>query len=329
MWRHSPVKRGCGRLLRSVVGFAAMAAVWLAWRGTGNTKLSKGVYIEFARQTDRSCEWNGNRFEKYFFATVPRSGSSLTRVMFESCSGLATETVFENEGCPTLCCRPANVWHNRSQAYGCTCEDTSCGVHRPVLQEASLVKTHFPFSGNSAGDGTGRVVDISGQQCLSGVLLTVRHPLDNYIAWATFHSAQIGFEAFRAQHSLLDFFKHWTQHHAYWHTYAKLNGINLMQFRFEDLIANPYLVIQRIQTFMNLTVLCSPADEVFTSIHGDAKMRNLQEPLAYALFSHQELSTAMISVDAMLKFYGYDDHAYTSKVDEMHSFMQKHSQLGV
>jgi hypothetical protein len=67
-------------------------------------------------------------------------------------------------------------WSERSQAYVPVCGlDKDCTIAQASRDDQPVVvKTHYPFFGP----------ELRRDECVSAVLTTVRHPLDNFVAWA-------------------------------------------------------------------------------------------------------------------------------------------------
>lgn len=107
-----------------------------------------------------------DQFARILFPTVPRSGSSMTRTLLEIATGISTGTVFREGG----------AWNERAHAFVSSCGAVGdCNhVHAPKGTEPIVVKSHYPFL-----EAKGVAF---GNDCVSGILMTVRHPLDNYVA---------------------------------------------------------------------------------------------------------------------------------------------------
>lgn len=250
-------------------------------------KLKNAVVICMPGQL-RECSGNA----RIMFPTVPRSGSTLTRILLENATGIATEAVYKEDGAfdkRTMAnARPCGILGN--------CET----VRRGRGEEVAIVKTHFPFLGP----------ELEPDACVSAVLMSVRHPLDNYLAWAHYQS---GITEGRNYHtynnSMHDelvllrtrermenfeaFGKKWESHIAFWHHFALSRNIPLLEYRYEDLTADAPFALKKILAFVHgdSVGVCPSAGS--SSINGPIMLSNLKKPKSWGMITQGEVENGL------------------------------------
>lgn len=264
-------------------------------------------YFRGGGQQLKPCPSESGSFLRILLATVPRSGTTYTLNMLREATGLATGTVYEE---------PNTVWDDRSQSYQQLCvREGWCGVEnnmtsRPVRvptgHEPSIVKTHFPFQWPEVLD----------TDCFSAVLMPVRHPFDNYIAFLSWVEEQVAYTwnatdepkgkilHFRIEQPFERFAKLWSLHHAYWRAEARTRGVPLLEYRYEDLCSQPEKVMEEVLRFTGYKAR-SPSFE--TKWRGDACwLRHLWDaPWVEGIVTRAEVKHVLAQYESQLKYYGY------------------------
>lgn len=231
----------------------------------------------------RDCHWNQSRFKLFHLPTVPRSGNTLTRLLLEEYTGVATEAVFAHEGFAS----------KRTNGYV-----KAHGISRLARVKPShdtdfaILKSHWPFHGPT----------VEGR-CMSGILKTVRHPVDNWLAWLYYKGRVNHAQRTRGKPTFTAFLRKWEEHHLFWDTYVRKHNIPLLQFRFEDLCAYTTAVMRQILTFIGY----EPKHIVHMqhsnqSIVGSCYLRNVRTQNAWIL-EGDELSTTRKSY--LTSYYNY------------------------
>lgn len=240
----------------------------------------------------------------------------MTRALLEKATGIGTGTLFREGG----------VWNERVRAFLHDCGgNRDCDyVHAPNGTEPIVIKSHYPFL---------VAKDIAfGNDCVSGILITVRHPLDNYVAWMTYLGRQktdqplngdvlIDVTKIRDDFTFARFFKLWQQHHTYWHAYAVKHGIPLLQVRYEDVCEEPRNAMRRVLDFLtvfeNTDVARVPESSPFQH---DCTLRNVRKfPEAAALVTQDELDAVLSkSQTYLMEAFGYE-----TRVDVGRDFFAK------
>ena len=110
------------------------------------------------------------------FPTVPRSGSSLFRLLFTAATGLRTQAVFRESNWPSI-----------------GIDNVFSGIKNFDLCSL-IIKTHYPFMDSYVPPF---VIQ----------LRTVREPLSNFIAWMAHCNCETNFTSFAAR---------WFEHHRFW-----------------------------------------------------------------------------------------------------------------
>ena len=243
------------------------------------------------------------------FATVPRSGTTIVRRVFEAATGLATESEYADEGgsCQRCFEEPlslclwtdcidswARLKPNTGNITSCDRCDVGGGGHRcetlwcgcadqdgeslfprfckaDAEKDPILVKTHFPFLNDSALTALHALE----KAVFPGVLLTIRHPLSNYDAWRRFLSDKD--RKIAPQSNFQGFMAKWVSHFTFWEDYAERSGTPLLLVRYEDLTAEPH------STFEKLFVGLGLGDELLVSA------TELKRAVDFAIDQHKSL----------------------------------------
>ena len=254
----------------------------------------------------KPCHDAGAVFKRYLFATIPRSGSTMTRELLEKSLGVATESVYPRDelfiGSANKDIRGAKgTYSDRSRAWGKQCGlINDCGrCHRGSDNDTVVVKTHFPFFAPTPRD----------DECISGIILTSRHPVDSYLAWWTYLEKQgkSNIFKFRRQWKWSDYLDLWAQHHRYWHAYATENGAPLLQFRYEDLCESPKEVMQRVLEFVGeKQVLAADADSQIRPCTL-RNVRNSKRTEAVIFLHEEEVYRGLHKVRGLMEMFRYSD----------------------
>jgi len=235
------------------------------------------------------CGTGTNTFPRVLQPTVPRSGSSFSRRLVENLTGIATEAVYEEGG----------TFSNRTQASGRECGLTGdCDrVHRSYGNELVLIKTHFPFM----------QPEFDEKDCVSKILMTVRHPLDNYFALAltSGKGKTIQTLQFRDNMNFEKYFDLWEAHHNYWHAFASRMNVPLLQYRYEDLCQHPEIVMKKVSRFLSVQF---KGDYNHSSKFNDCFLRNRKYPKSASLISQHDLDVLAESTSYLLDLFGYKEH---------------------
>lgn len=239
--------------------------------------------------TLRPCG-SDQQYARILFPTVPRSGSSMTRALLENATSVATGAVYWEGG----------RWNEQARAFIHECGgNRDCErVHVSNGSEPMVIKSHYPFLGQQDA--------AFGNDCVSAIVMTVRHPLDNYIAWMTFLARQktdqplngdtlIDVKKIRDGFTFAAFVKLWQQHHTFWHAFAVRHSIPLLQVRYEDICAEPKSSMRRVLDFLsvfkNVDMTRVPATSPFGQ---DCVLRNVRKyPEVAALVTQDELDTEL------------------------------------
>ena len=213
------------------------------------------------------------------FASMPRSGTTFVRRVFEAATGVASEAEYEEGG---SCQREVKLGGNSFYLYtdciddwatimpdkkqnpacdlcdrgrqecstswcGCSLKNSSSEFPRFCKADASrdpiLFKTHFPFRESKQHFFPFRdAVEISS---FPGILITVRNPVTNYDAWRRFLSDErntVEKTDFR------EFVMLWVRQYLFWRELAVEKKTVLLIVRYEDIMSQPH------KTFENLLV---------------------------------------------------------------------------
>jgi len=167
-----------------------------------------------AWKTTSSAECRSSQ-KAIYFATNPRSGNTFSRLMLEEATGVATLAIFENERC-TL-----------KQGCPCGITDDCSRVRFPSDKDSYLMKVHHPFVAGLA-DNLNPPIERA--------VLTVRNPIDNYIAWRKYKNNK-KIETFP------EYLKMWTHHFMFWFKKARDACMQVTLVRFEDIVNTPEHVL--------------------------------------------------------------------------------------
>ena len=156
-------------------------------------------------------------------ATVPRSGTTLLRHVFEQALGARSFAVYREGGEPEAAWpgvwRSAGLRHRgRPRAPAAACAP------------AALLKAHYPF------DRAHALPPHSAQRAVA-VLRSVREPLANY-------GALRDYRAFHAVARFDTFVRAWAAHHAYWDARVPRNASVL--FAFDALVRAPVATVRAV-----------------------------------------------------------------------------------
>lgn len=227
------------------------------------------------------------KFPRIWLPTVPRSGNTISRFLLENLTDISTESVYQDEG---------TTYSNRSGAYGRDCGHIGyCDrIHRSTKDQLVIIKTHFPFMHPEFDEN----------DCVSRILMTIRHPVDNYLAWAYYKgNGEKNTLDFRKQ-NFRDFYKLWQIHHTYWHAFASRRQIPLLQFRYEDLCRSPETVFSRVSAFLSLPF---KGEYSASSKFKDCFLRNRIKPKSSTLIIQDDLDMVAKSGSYLLDLFDYRD----------------------
>lgn len=262
----------------------------------------------FATGNQRLCNNNASwQFARVKLATVPRSGGQLGRTVLESSTGVATEVEVKES--------PDDVYSDLSNAWAAPCGilKNCTEVKRSDGAEPVIVKTSFPYM----------VPDPPKDECVSAVITTIRHPLDNYFAYLRYRVDQmeqlptdgpnrLPLRVFPSREAVnngtLETFKKfadkWAGHHNYWRTYARQRGIPLLQIRFEDMCGNPEGMGRALASFVANTTI--PAVKMVSGVPPtDCVLKNLKDATWKALLSRVEVERVLAEHVELLDWFGY------------------------
>lgn len=256
----------------------------------GSFIFSKRYPIIYRHGNPSWCSSNKSAsYSRVFFPTIPRSGSTFARELIENSTGIATESVYKEGGKYSL--------ESKSFHKNCGIHGDCSRVRKRNSGEPAMIKTHFPFMGPEFDET---------QECVSKIIMTVRHPIDNYIAWIAykgFIKGEIHALKSRRRMKFPMFLELWELHHNYWHAYAHLNDIPLLQFRYEDLCADSKWLTRNILQFLDLEYT---AHDEFRSKFKDCYMRNLEKkPKAFSLLTQNDIQRFYEAKTELLDIFSY------------------------
>lgn len=234
------------------------------------------------------CGAESGLFERILQPTVPRSGNTFSRFLLENLTGIATEAVYGEGG----------TFSNRSRASGRPCGVTNdCDhIHRSSGNELVIIKTHFPFM----------APEFAIDDCVSKILMTVRHPVDNYFAWATYSGeGEIRTLEFRKAINFKEYFRLWEAHHNFWHAFASRYKVPLLQYRYEDLCQNPGIVFRKVSEFLAVDFR---GTYDHSSKFRNCFLKNTALPKAASIISQDDLDMVALSTSHLLDQFGYRQH---------------------
>ena len=223
-------------------------------------------------------------YARIVLPSIPRSANTFMRILLENATGIATEAVYEEKG----------TWENRTEAYARPCGllGDCAMVRRGRGAETIIVKTHFPFM----------KPELEPNACVSAVIMPVRHPLDNYLAWAHYLSLK------HTNSSLEDFEtfgKRWESHITFWHQFASSHNIPLLQYRFEDLVADNLSTLDMVLPFVSGDGIGKCPSRVGNSVTRPLMLKNLKEIKAWGLFTQHEVQQVLAAHKDMLVRFRY------------------------
>ncbi|KAI9033175.1 hypothetical protein DFJ74DRAFT_650981 [Hyaloraphidium curvatum] len=266
--------------------------------------------------------------------TIPRSGNHLMRLLVEDLTGRATESIYDNEG---------GQRNNLTRTGGF--EPSRCGglrgncTHvRGVASAWSLLKTHHPFMEPN--------IPVR-KDCPFGILMTVRHPLDNYLAWMHYRQNQdedrwgsdlnvTGRPPLRVHpyarrlvtEKILtfDYFADmWEKHIVFWHSLATKQLFPILQFRYEDLCTNPEAISFMLVAFVEKATIPESFGHLKIPHKRQCVMSNIADAhlagLSYtALITAREVDDVLAKHTRLLHMFDYPDtwegaHAWLAEMD--------------
>jgi len=244
------------------------------------------------------------------FPTVPRSGNHLYRILLENATGKATGSVYSDS---------AGIWNERTRAFEFECGILgNCSqVTREPSSSWTIVKNHFPYT---------YFPDIPAEECASGILMTVRHPLDNFLAWH--HWGQEFLEGRNTDlvkddrrplgtsqrgnwSSLERMTAGWDRQISYWKGYAAWKGVPLLVVRYEDLCEprNWKAVTDlAIDLAEHGRVPSNPAKSAAKMVTTDSErclLSNLRTPIYRAHVTKNEVDSILALYRDRLEAFGY------------------------
>lgn len=249
----------------------------LVWIHTASNALGK-----------HGCQANDTSYERIFFLTVPRSGNTFSRMLLENLTGISTDSVYDVEG----------IFSNRSTSYGRPCGKTNdCDrIHRSSQGDMVIIKTHFPFM----------YPEFDERECVSKILMTIRHPVDNYLAWASFEGkGRIQSLTFRNSMNFKKYFQLWEAHHTYWHAFASRKKVPLLQYRYEDLCQQPEEVFRKVSAFLSVDF---KGEYRHASKFRECTLRNRALTKAASILSQDDLDSLASRNSHLLDLFGYRQH---------------------
>ena len=267
--------------------------------------LKQGTVFELKAPEVQLCGTHKSLFPRVLQPTVPRSGNTFSRFLLENLTGIATEAVYRERG----------EFSNKSKAYGRPCGITGdCDkIHRSSDDELVVIKTHFPFMSPEFDE----------KECVSKILMTIRHPVDNYIAWASYKGkGSIKTLAFRKQMNLGKYFELWEAHHNYWHAFASRRKVPLLQYRYEDLCQHPEAVFKKVSDFLTVEF---KGNYNHSSKFEDCFLKNRALPKAASLISQRDLDAVAASTSHLLNLFGYQQNLRTDTllIDRLRFSLEK------
>lgn len=178
---------------------------------------------------DRNGPDKDSRYLKFMLASLPRSGNSFSRLLLENMTGIHTE-VAKNPANNLQDSRtgkyyPASKHCKRDPMSG---EAQEC---RPSSgDDLVIIKSHFPDIGPDINESEG---------CISGVILIVRHPVDQFLARAAVAGSantvsrvkEMKFFVAKDQYKFPTFLNDWEKFQNFWHSYASVHDVPLLAYR--------------------------------------------------------------------------------------------------
>lgn len=155
--------------------------------------------------------------------------------------------------------------------------------------------------------------------------MTVRHPLDNYFAWASYSGKgkkEIQTLHFRNEMNFGKYFNLWEAHHNYWHAFASRMKVPLFQYRYEDLCQHPEMVMKEVSRFLSVEF---KGDYNHSSKFDDCFLKNRKVPKSASLISQHDLDELAASTSYLLDLFGYKEHLWIDSLmmDNLNSWSYK------
>lgn len=262
----------------------------LGGRTSGTFSVEKEpIIFEIKAPKVPHCSDGSDLFQRVLQPTMPRSGNTFSRRLLENLTGIATESVYDEGG----------THSDRSQASGSPCGllNDCDRVHRSFGDELVIIKTHFPSM----------PPEFDEEDCVSKILMTIRHPVDNYFAWAASQNQGKVIKTldFRKQLTFEEYFELWEAHNNYWHAFAFSKKVPLLQYRYEDLCQHPSIVFQKVAEFLSVD-FSGTYDN--SSRFQDCFLRNRAFPKAASIISQGGLDAVASSTSHLLDKFGYRQH---------------------
>lgn len=176
-----------------------------------------------------SLDGSGPEFLKFMLASLPRSGNTFTRLLLENMTGILTELSTSRED---------RFQDPRTGKYYPKSTDCACNpiagesrVCRPSSgDDLVVIKTHFPNIGPEINES---------HDCISGVILLIRHPVDQFLARAAVAGVantvarvkEMKFFAAQDVYKFPKFLDDWEKFQNFWHAYASVHKVPLLAYR--------------------------------------------------------------------------------------------------
>ncbi|CAM9414509.1 unnamed protein product [Discosporangium mesarthrocarpum] len=171
---------------------------------------------------------------KVLMPSVPRSGCTWFRTLFEVATGLPSFSVFELDG---------GSYKPQYQAYS---SDNPCGTSMSEMEGKKVAQEKYPCRNIRPVQGSDPILLKSHYPHhpamlptnICAVVLIVRNPLDNYDAWDRYISWSAG--------RFSEWLTRWSGHITHW--MANTAETPLFVMRYEDLIDQPKEILRRLFT---------------------------------------------------------------------------------
>ena len=166
---------------------------------------------------------------RVMFPTVPSSGSSWLRALVEAARGVASETVYHQEG---------GRWHSPTLSFGNACgafrlhSKGTCATIHTATTERVMIKTHFPFATYLWWESKDRHLTLPA--LIGGVIKTTRDPRAAFDDCVRKNYAGVKAGGWN------DFITRVRRFHAYWDGMA-LSGIPVVNVDFAGLSSPRYV----------------------------------------------------------------------------------------
>lgn len=249
--------------------------------------------------------------QRVILPTIPRTGNTLLRTVFEQLSGQSVHQIWGMD----------KNWDDTAQAFVPPCGVlNNCSIARR-RDDASwaLVKTHFPFLPMSKEPDN---------DCISAVVLTVRQPLDAFLAWLRWNQGRAAREVNSSSRPPLlagqirggngesrdstetrgieGYVRAWAAHIYYWEAVARIRRVPLLMIRYEDLCELHEPVAQLVVDFARDGKLPSPATTASWREPGpECYLANLRFPAARTWIVPSEAKKVMEEHEQLMSRFGY------------------------